>query len=663
MKVTLPKRRIACTEKQMQVRVPKDFVFVLLEKMVNDLSKETLSGYHGPLSHPDIDLSGVKDALRQRDIHRLLSATEAFSAQRISEEWSCQGETAFALYQLHTLLKKFPISGDACALAAFSKFEEYERHCQLFNTDNWRAIHRLSTSHPDFLGCIDDIREDIRKLIGSEPKMDTIYAGAKHGNGTAVGLSQPAVTSFFKWSSLPYTVSPAARPYAIAAIESDPQWIGALMDWYRTEFDIPMYMPIDLEAFYNEILKEISYCKFSTVPKSAVTDRSIAVEPTLNVFLQLGVDRFVRRRLKQRWGIDLNTQEKNQRLALLASIFGEDVTIDLKGASDTVAMMAAWLLLPIEWVLLLDDLRSRNILIPKKFVGGKSDEIRALHKLSAMGNGFTFVIETVIFAAISRYVMRKQRNTGNLSVYGDDIVIDREAAEPLIHMLNLFGFMVNKDKTFLIGPFRESCGVDCLGGVDIRPLFLKKPVTNVTHVWYLINSLTEIEQTLPYYWEISFAETKSWLMRFIPKMFKGCIGPRSESLDTYLADPDYKSNRDGYARFTALTPTALVFNNRAESWFFRKLMHRLKTGDDKDSEFTGHLLDRIHRTKNSMVAEVTGLTKPSLEEWQFGWRHNGEVRDTKVSTSAFDVTLREVVEYKFTPCHRWVNHPVGRVRW
>ena len=657
-------RKTACSKESMQARVPKGFIFLLMEKIVDDLSSVTKSGCFGPLAHPNIDLSGVRRAIRNRDIQLLLKETGVFSAQSITENWSCKPETAFALYQLHSLVKKFPLPGETCALAAFRKFEEYEQHCKLFNSQNWRAIHRLSTSHPDYLGCLDEIREDIRKLMGATPNLDAIYAGASHGNGSAVGLSNPMVTSYFKWSSLPYTVSSSARPYAIEAIESDPQWVGALQDRFREELNIPKHKPILSWLFHEWLFKETNYCEFSTVPKSAVTDRSIAKEPTLNVYLQLGVDSFLKGRLKRRWGIDLHSQRKNQALAMNASIFGEDVTIDLKGASDTVAMMVAYLLLPLEWVLLLDDLRSKEILIPRRFAGGKSDEIRPLHKLSAMGNGFTFVIETVIFAALSRYVMRRQNNKGNLSVYGDDIVIDRKASKPLMDLLVLCGFMINEDKTFVSGPFRESCGVDCLGGVDIRPFFLKKAVTDVTHIWYIHNSLFELENTLPFHWEISFAETKRWLRKFIPDLFHVCKGPRTESLDTHLFVKGLKSNRDGCTTFTALVPNAEIFNSRAADWFFRKLMHRLRNnGDEKCAEFTGHLLWAKRAGCNPAIRDALGLTKPSVGDWQDGWRLNGEVKDTNVSKSAFDVVLREVVVYKLTPCQHWANPYAGRVRW
>lgn len=637
-------------EKLMEVRAPKDFIFVLMEKMVSDLQKPTPSGDFGPLSHPDIDLSGVTKALRNRNLLQLLGATSAFSAQCISETWSCKPDTAFALYQLHTLLKKFPVTGKTCALAAYDTFSSYEEHCRLYNEENWRAIYQLNRKHPDYLGCLDEIREDIRKLMGPTPQMDAIYDGAKHGNGSSIGLTGPGVTSFFKWSVLPYSVSPLAKQRAMLAIMRDPQWIGALDNWYRIENNLPMHAIIDQDKFWSSVLTEVDYCKFSTVPKAAETDRSIGTEPTLNVYLQLGVDRVLRRRLKKRWGIDLNDQSLNQALAMESSVSDKDATIDLKGASDCVALMAAILLLPAGWLDLLLDLRSRNILISKFYTGGSDDEVRPLHKLSAMGNGFTFVIESIIFAACARYSMRKIKSSGNLSVYGDDIVIDKQAVKPLIDVLSLLGFMVNEEKSFVNGPFRESCGVDCLGGIDIRPFFLKLPIHDVRQIWYVSNSLSELESTLPYYWEIDFSITKLWLSRYIPAQFKNCYGPRSESLDTYLFRKNLPRSRDGEVKHMALISTAPNFNNRAKEFFFRKLMYRPRP--------TSKLfVDEWYREL------LCWRNFPALFQRPQDVESCGEVIDTRVSKSAFDVTLREVVKFKLTPCSTWVGYPVGRVRW
>jgi hypothetical protein len=69
-------------------------------------------------------------------------------------------------------------------------------------------------------------------------------------------------------------------------------------------------------------------------------------------------------------------------------------------------------------------------------------------------------------------------------VYGDDIVVHSADAENAMHILESFGFVVNRDKSFVKGFFKESCGVDAFHGVDVTPvrfrtLWSHHPVPNV----------------------------------------------------------------------------------------------------------------------------------------------------------------------------------------
>lgn len=631
-------------EKQMAVRLPKDFYFLLMEKLVYDLCEAPPpSGDFPILAHPDIDLLRVKAAIRSRQWDVLMRELSTFSIQSILEKWSDQPEKAFGLYQLHALFKKLPPEegGNVTARAAYKTFLKYESHCATYNYHNWKAAVALNNAHPYYSGFLTEIRADIEKLLGSTPKIDCIYDCARHGPGTAVGHRSPAVTTFFKWSKWPYTVSPAAVPYAREAIERDPRWIGALQDSYRRVNEIPMWAPLCEATFWESVFQLTDYCNYGTVPKTAETDRSIGIEPTLNVYLQLGVDGVIRRKLKHRWGIDLNSQAKNQWLATKSSITNDDATIDLKGASDCVAMQAAYILLPVAWFDLLNDLRSKNIRVRESYTGGVGDETYPLHKLSAMGNGFTFVVETVIFTALARYAMRKLKMTGNLSVYGDDIILPRQAAPLLIDLLERFGFMVNEDKSFITGPFRESCGVDCLMGINIRPLFLKTRVSDVTHIWYIHNSLLELQDRLPEFWEVSFETTIGWLKQFIPSCFRKVVGPPGKSLDTYCFSRRTRYDRNGLQKHLALVPIAPHYNDRAPEWFFRKLM----------SNLLGSKFSAQERLEKFYIDRLLGIDC----DIQSGWKTGGHVSEVakKHDPSCFDVTLRDVVKWNLTTVKSW----------
>jgi hypothetical protein len=66
---------------------------------------------------------------------------------------------------------------------------------------------------------------------------------------------------------------------------------------------------------------------------------------------------------------------------------------------------------------------------------------------------------------------------GNFGVFGDDIVVLKEAYRETVRLLNLLGFQVNEQKSFSEGPFRESCGGDYFNGHQVRGVYLKSLAT------------------------------------------------------------------------------------------------------------------------------------------------------------------------------------------
>ena len=207
--------------------------------------------------------------------------------------------------------------------------------------------------------------------------------------------------------------------------------------------------------------------RFTMVPKNAETHRGICVGPSLNVTYQLSVGKVIRSRLSM-FGIDLTYgQDLHQRLAEQASLKLDLATIDLSSASDTVASKLVELILPSDWFWLLDSLRCKYTRIDKKW--------RKLEKFSAMGNGYTFELETLLFFTLGQAVAEVLcRPINTLTVYGDDIIIDTELAGPMVTALRFFGFIPNQKKTFIDStPFRESCGGDFYRGVNVRGYYLE----------------------------------------------------------------------------------------------------------------------------------------------------------------------------------------------
>jgi len=204
--------------------------------------------------------------------------------------------------------------------------------------------------------------------------------------------------------------------------------------------------------------------RYTTVPKNAKKDRSIAVEPGLNVFLQLGIGRVIRRNLRRVLRVDLNDQTWNQFLASKAQEW-HLATIDLSMASDMISSSVVRTLLPPDWLHLLEIARSPSI-----FIG---DDWHTLEKFSSMGNGYTFELESLLFAAIL-YAIVPKWDQAFIGVYGDDLIIPSLYAGEVVEALEFFGFKVNGKKTCLAGRFFESCGTDWFDGQPVRPFYCRK---------------------------------------------------------------------------------------------------------------------------------------------------------------------------------------------
>jgi hypothetical protein len=236
-------------------------------------------------------------------------------------------------------------------------------------------------------------------------------------------------------------------------------------------------------------MKFVQGNRFTTVPKDSTKFRGIAIEPSVNVFFQLGYGRVIRNRLKNA-RIDLaNGQEIHRRVAREASIKGHLATLDLSNASDTVSRNLVKLLLPPKWFKVLNDLRSKKT----EFRGNW----HVLEKFSSMGNGFTFELETLVFLCLILGLSsdsQKLEPGVNVFVFGDDIIVPTEISKDVISMLEFFGMTVNKRKSFVDGPFRESCGGDYFLGVDVRPLFLKESPNEPQQLISLANGLRGLSQ-------------------------------------------------------------------------------------------------------------------------------------------------------------------------
>jgi hypothetical protein len=111
-----------------------------------------------------------------------------------------------------------------------------------------------------------------------------------------------------------------------------------------------------------------------------------------------------------------------------------------------------------------------------------TDATVRLKKFSTMGSACTFPVETLGFMSIALaacLTRRKQLVTsrniqalmGEVTVFGDDIIVPSDCRELVCEALEVLDFKVNAAKSYWNGMFRESCGVDAYRGVDITPVY------------------------------------------------------------------------------------------------------------------------------------------------------------------------------------------------
>lgn len=372
-------------------------------------------------------------------------------------------------YQIHSFLKKyqgFTIQGINRETSAFDKWLKAEDSCRETNQflrSRWMGgVQPLP--HP-----VEEVyhlaQRKITEILGTvKPRdLEFLQRECRHGPGSDLDLGKRNASSYEKFRSRGSITESCSRLYdeIFGNEESD----------YRQ----------DLAHEAQIVLAS----RLSFVPKTALIDRAICIEPRWNVFLQLGIGSLISKRLR-RYGIDIKCQERNQESARRAYSDGL-ATIDLSSASDTIATNLVVDLLS------CGDPFWQDLLFKSRchYTQYKGKVIR-LEKISSMGNGYTFPLETLIFYAFAWAATRYTKSDcREVRTYGDDLIVPRAACSLLTEALECFGFSVNTDKSYASGDFFESCGTDYFRGREVRPVFVKDTIVTLEDAFTLQNQLVE----------------------------------------------------------------------------------------------------------------------------------------------------------------------------
>jgi len=298
----------------------------------------------------------------------------------------------------------------------------------------------------------------------------------------------------------------------------------------------------------------VNFSRLATVAKNDETDRVTMSEAIGNMYVQKGAGMYIEGALR-RVGIDISTQaDLNNLLAKSGSSRGDVVTVDLKSASDLISPALIQALWPRSWFELFHMIRSPACRINENLPFGPLDV--TLRMMSTMGNGFTFPMMTMTLLALIYGIFCKSEpgfrrlKRHEVGVFGDDIIIPTRHYEELLVVLSGAGLLVNKDKSFSTGSFRESCGGDYFDGHDVTPFYVKS-LDSDADIYVAINILMK--------WcshhRIMLWNTLRVLLKMLPKEHKPLLIPEWEDPSKGLLTMDCARR---YRRLERILPVKKV---------------------------------------------------------------------------------------------------------
>jgi hypothetical protein len=308
----------------------------------------------------------------------------------------------------------------------------------------------------------------------------------------------------------------------------------------------------EMHRFHRFGFRNVCESTLFYVPKNRGISRTAATEPTVNMAIQKAIGMFLEQCLWRHFKISLRFQPgRNQEMARLGSLIGTLCTIDLVSASDMVGLalcerflarsgLNAW----------LKRARSPRCRLP-------DGTLVELNMMSTMGNGYTFPLQTIIFASAVKAVYSVEglpfdSERLNYGVFGDDIVCVKSAYEKVVWLLTYLGFEVNDAKSFSSGPFRESCGHDYFLGRQVRGVYIKT-LESTPSIYSALNRLNRWSASQG----IQLPRTCEWLRSCLPAKRVHYV-PFSESDDAGYKVPlralPKVSMENGIYRYKALLP-------------------------------------------------------------------------------------------------------------
>ncbi|DAD52651.1 TPA_asm: RNA-directed RNA polymerase [ssRNA phage SRR7976299_12] len=461
-------------------------------------------------THYCTDFSFQKKALgllRSRNYKGLLALGEAIEEELIfaghgdsDRATEYCGHDKFArASQFTALITKYQYSAkeipglDPIA-AAIDDFLSAERRNRRTNSIYRAHLQRGTERH----WSVAMVRDVFCRVLGRTPPFEDVFDNCDYSGGATTDLSGQSTHMGRKLMAERLEGTKYAFDLFKHAVTRNAHYSSTMLqelaDEARTASCVPLNSQKSREGLWAEMDKKfVEQCcdQIKVVPKKAKRGRTIGKPTPVNNYIQKGIDKVLRNKLCKILNLDLSVQSENGLMAYEGSLDHDSdpyVTIDVKGASNSVCLEPIRAVVPPLWFDLLNRTRSTHYSITEEgYRGNPAYQNLRYEMFVSMGNGFCFPLETLLFAAICIAAHRHTGQPCDFRVYGDDIVIRQSHALVVKEILHQFGFKINNEKTCWFGPFRESCGANWYGGRDVVPSYLKERVSTLSKLISLHN--------------------------------------------------------------------------------------------------------------------------------------------------------------------------------
>lgn len=518
-----------------------------------NLADRLLEDFKPFVSHVFYDAAKEASASRNVGAWRALVGGEGISDQK-----------PFALkasYQVTSLFKKFSFSQD---LLTPKELLEDSKRKFLANQERLMTF-RIPTDEPLVRDVLSRARGWAERILGDFDPVE-ICERATFGKKSSVGVSMREACE-------------GARLEAPISGSDDH------IDWFRHYYGVwnrpaLKYAESTAARGNTPLFQSVDVLEAVLVPKTWKSLRMIMPNSTLGTLYSSGLGRTLEDRLRA-FGFDIkHLQEVHRVLAKIGSETGSLVTADQSMASDNITEQLVREIMPWRWANALCFGRISRISLYGETIDSPT--------FATMGIGFTFPLQTLLFLVLLLAIrdIKGLDEATVVSVFGDDLVYATEMHPLVVDVFPKLGLVLNLDKTFAEGNFRESCGGDYYRGVDVRPFLLGTVDGESAHkrraeayLYKTFNGLLrrwdvfEIPQTVRYIiGEIRRVRGKEPLM--VPPEYPDTAGCKHDvtTSDELGLKPEYRRDVHGTIRFSYLAFEPDVRNeNRHVPYLFLRL--------------------------------------------------------------------------------------------